>query len=113
MTLFGGQEWVFQQDSAPAHKAKTAQEWLWRNLLAFISTENWPSGSPDINPLDSKLWAVLEDMVCRKCHNSLESLKRSLMKGAVVILLGMVRVATAEWLECLKACIEVEGGNFE
>ena len=28
MTLFNGQEWVLQQDSAPAHKAKTTQEWL-------------------------------------------------------------------------------------
>jgi hypothetical protein len=37
MTFFSGQEWVFQQDSFPAQKAKTTQEWLWRNLLAFKS----------------------------------------------------------------------------
>ena len=52
--LLSGQKWVFQQDSAPAHKAKTTQEWLWRNVLAFISTEDWPSGSPDLKPLDYK-----------------------------------------------------------
>jgi len=69
MTVFGGQEWVFQQDSAPAHKAKTTQKWLQRSVLAFVTAEDWPSGSPDLNPLDYKLWAVLEDMVCRKCHN--------------------------------------------
>jgi len=40
MTFFSGQEWVFQQDSVPAQKAKTSQEWLRRNLLAFISAEN-------------------------------------------------------------------------
>jgi hypothetical protein len=40
VTFFSGQERVFQQDSVPAQKAKTTQEWLWRNLLAFISTEN-------------------------------------------------------------------------
>jgi len=28
MTLFNDQEWVPQQDSAPAHKTKMAQEWL-------------------------------------------------------------------------------------
>ena len=59
MTLFNGQEWVFQQDSAPADKAKMTQDWLRRNLLAFISGEDWPSGSPELNPLDYKLWAVL------------------------------------------------------
>ena len=62
MTLFSGQEWVFQQDSVPDQKAKTIQEWLWRNLLAFISTKNWLSGSADLKPLDNKLWAVLEDI---------------------------------------------------
>jgi hypothetical protein len=64
MTVFTGQEWVFQQDSASARKAKTTQEWLWRNLVAFISAENWPSRSADLNPLDDKLWAFLEDMMC-------------------------------------------------
>jgi len=55
VTLFSGQDWVFQQDSAPAHKAKTTQEWLWRNLLVFIIAENWPWGSADLKPLDHKL----------------------------------------------------------
>jgi len=64
MTFFSGQEWVFQQDSVPAQKAKTTQEWLWRNLLAFISAEDWPSGTADLKLLDIKLWAVLEDMAC-------------------------------------------------
>ena len=55
MALFSGQEWVFQQDSVPAQKTKTIQEWLWRKLLAFISTENWRSRSADLKPLDNKL----------------------------------------------------------
>ena len=42
-------------------KAKMIQEWLWRNILAFISAEDWSSGSADFNPLDYKLWALLED----------------------------------------------------
>jgi len=41
ITIFSGQEWIFQQDSVPAQKAKTIQEWRWRNLLAFISAKNW------------------------------------------------------------------------
>jgi len=66
MTFFSGQEWVFQQDSFPAQKAKTTQEWLRRKLLALISAENWLSGSADLKTLDNKLWAVLKDMACRK-----------------------------------------------
>ena len=113
MTFFSGQEWVFQQDSAPAQKAKTTQEWLQRNILAFISAENWLSGSADLKTLDNKLWAILEDMVCRKCHNNLESLRRCLVKAAAGIPLEMERAATAEWLQRLRACVEVEGGRLE
>jgi len=43
---------------------KTTQEWMQRKLLAFISAENWPSGSADLTSLDYRLWAVLEDKAC-------------------------------------------------
>ena len=102
--LLNGQKWVFQQDSAPVHKAKTNQVWLRSHFPEFISAKDWPSGSPDLNPLDYKLWAVLEDLTCRKCHNNLDSLKRSLVKAATEITLETVRTAITEWPESLKAC---------
>ena len=113
MSLFIGQEWVFQQDSATAHKAKTTEEWLWRNLLAFVSAENWPAGSPDLKTLDRKLWAVLKDMACQKNHNNLESLKRSYVQAAAEIPLETVFVVTAEWPERLKVCVKADSGHFE
>jgi len=85
MTFFSGQEWVFQQDSVPAQKAKTTHEWLWRNLMAFIGAKNWLLESGDLKILDNKLWDVLEDMACRKPHNSLESLRRYIVKAAAEI----------------------------
>ena len=63
-TVFNGRKWVFQQYSASVHKAKNTQEWLRRNILALIRAEDWPSGSPGLNPPDFKLWALLRDMAC-------------------------------------------------
>jgi hypothetical protein len=94
-------------------KVKTNQEWLRRNVPAFISAENWPSGSPELNPQDYKLWAVLKDTACQKRHNNLDNLKRSLVKAAVEIPLETVLAAIAEWPENLKACVEVQGCHFE
>ena len=68
--------------------------------------------SPDLNPWDYKLWAVLDDMACQKRHN-LDSLERSLMKAAAEIPLETVHAVTAEWPERLKACVEAEDGHFE
>jgi hypothetical protein len=83
------------------------------NVPAFMSAEDWLMGSVDIKTLDSKLWAVLEDMACRKCHNNLESLRRYFMKAAAEIPLETARAMIAEWLESLKACVRAEGGHFE
>jgi len=35
ITLFSGQEWVFQQDPVLPQKVKTTHEWLHMNLLAY------------------------------------------------------------------------------
>jgi hypothetical protein len=94
-------------------KAKTTQEWLRRNIPAFISAEDWPSGSPDLNPRDYKLWAVLEDMACQKRHNNMDSVKRSLVEAAAEIPLETVRAVIAELPERLKTCFEAEGSHFE
>ena len=106
MTLFRSQEWVFQQDSGPPQIAKTTQEWLRRNFLVFIRAENCLWWNADLKTPNNKLWAVLEEMACRKRHNSLESLRRSPVKAAAEIPLEMERAATAEWPEHLKACVE-------
>ena len=44
-TLFHGQNWSFQQDSSPAHKARTTQQLQETNVRNFISTSDWPSVS--------------------------------------------------------------------
>ncbi|XP_059097596.1 uncharacterized protein LOC131891917 [Tigriopus californicus] len=44
--------YVWQQDSAPAHKAKKTQKWCQDNLAASWPWAMWPPSSPDCSPLD-------------------------------------------------------------
>jgi len=46
------EDFIFQQDGAPAHGAKTTQEWLGQHCPNFIDKDSWPPNSPDLNPLD-------------------------------------------------------------
>uniref|UniRef100_A0A914D9S8 Uncharacterized protein n=1 Tax=Acrobeloides nanus TaxID=290746 RepID=A0A914D9S8_9BILA len=41
----------------------------------------WPSNSPDLSILDYSLWSILEAEACSKPHQSVEALKKSLVKA--------------------------------
>ena len=45
--------WVWQQDSAPAHKSKEIQAWLQKECNNFVPFSHWPPSSSDLNPLDN------------------------------------------------------------
>ena len=55
-----GPYWIFQQDNAPAHTAKTTMNWIKEQGIRIIK---WPSKSPDLNPLDFSIWSMLEQKV--------------------------------------------------
>lgn len=112
-SIFTNKPWTFQQDSAPAHKAKTTQLWLKNNVPDFITTDDWPAGSPDLNPLDYKLWSVLEGMVCSTRHPNIESLKRALVRAVDNFPMHEVRLAIDGWPHRLKSCWKANGSHFE
>ena len=74
-------ELELQQDSAPAHNARTTQQWQVTNFPHFISTSDWPPASADLNPLDYKLWSNLLEMAFKYRHRNIESLKQSLQNA--------------------------------
>jgi len=43
---------ISQEDGAPAHMAKLAQDWIAANCSEFIGKDEWPPNSPDLNSLD-------------------------------------------------------------
>ena len=44
--VVGSRPWVWQQDSAPAHKSKETQAWLQKECYDFVPFSHWPPLSP-------------------------------------------------------------------
>ncbi len=47
--LFKDADFIFQQDLAPAHTAKSTKSWLNDHGVGVL---DWPANSPDLNPID-------------------------------------------------------------
>lgn len=111
--ICGKGNWIFQQDSAPAHKAKSTQDWCRTHCPSFISTSEWPPSSPDLNPLDYCIWGVLESRVNSKIHRSLGELDAAIQREWKKLSMDTVRAAIGSWLGRLKKVVKARGARFE
>jgi len=73
---------IFQQDSAPAHRACDTITLLCQETPDFISPDQWPPNSPDVNPVDYKIWAVMQERVYEKRVNDVDELCQRLLSVA-------------------------------
>uniref|UniRef100_A0A914DKG9 Transposase n=1 Tax=Acrobeloides nanus TaxID=290746 RepID=A0A914DKG9_9BILA len=119
-TIFGDDEWTFQQDGAPAHKASETQDFLRDNCpdisrstsTSAMPTANGRSTAP-ISKLDYAIWSILMEKACQKPHPNVESLKRALKKAwKEITLVDLVKIVD-NFPKRLQACIDTNGGHFE
>ncbi len=54
--LFKDTDFIFQQDLAPAHTAKSTKSWLNEHGVGVL---DWPANLPDLNPIE-KLWGIVK-----------------------------------------------------
>ena len=67
-----GRGWVYQHDNDPKHMAKATKEWLKKKHIKDLE---WPSQSPDLNPIKLKL------RVAKRQPRNLKDLERICKEG--------------------------------
>ena len=110
---FGTDPYVFQQNGAPSHTARTVQEWCENNLCDFTRSDEWPPNSPDLNPMDYSVWSVSESKACTSPHSSVNSLKAALVKAWDEIDEEYLRRTVDAFPRRLRQCIGARGGRIE
>ena len=88
-------------------------EFLTRETPEFMSPLLWPPNSPDLNPVDYKIWGVLQERVYRTRIHDVAHLKSRLCEEWAKFDQQIVHSAIKQWRIRLRACIAADGGHFE
>lgn len=111
--IFGDEYFLFQQDSAPAHKAKLVQAWCEENLPDYIPASEWPASSPDANPLDFCIWGYMLARLTNVRVTSLTTFKILLTKIWEEIPDEVVRAACDSFPKKLRQIVKANGNRIE
>ncbi len=69
--LFKDADFIFQQDLAPAHTAKSTKSWLNDHGVGVL---DWSANSPDLNPIEN-LWGIVKRKMRNKRPKNADELK--------------------------------------
>lgn len=106
---------IFQQDGAPAHASRKAQDWIRERNPAFIKKDEWPPNSPDLNPLDYHVWGAMLHLYQQhqpKPRNKTE-LQTVLQSIWERLPQASINKAVLAFRKRLQACVAAEGKHFE
>ena len=103
---------VFQQDSAPAHRARATVEYLHQATSEFISPDLWPPNSPDLNPLNYKSRGCVQECMYQKPICDMDQQKQHLVEVWSDVQQTAVDAAIGEWRKRLRACICAKGHHL-
>jgi len=83
-------------------------------LLAwFTGPDLWPSNSPDLNPVDYKVWRLMQEHMYKSPIKDVSKPKQQLIEDWSAMRQRVIDEAIDEWRKRLHCCVSAEGGHFE
>ena len=81
--------------------------------LASIPPDRWPPNSSDLNPVDYKIWIVVQLRVYQSWVHNVDEFEQRLVRVWHGIDQTIIDNATDEWCGRLRAYVWEKGGHFE
>lgn len=111
--LAKGGYFLFQQDGATSHTAKSTIEYLKRNVPELLEPTDWPPNSPDLNPVDYGIWENLAERVYRIKIRDVAHLRTLIIEKWEEIPQEQVDRAINQFKPRLRKVVEVNGKHIE
>ncbi|KAK3564280.1 hypothetical protein QTP86_012001 [Hemibagrus guttatus] len=97
--------WVFQHDNDPKHTARATKEWLRKKHFKVLE---WPSQSPDLNPIEN-LWRELKIRVAQRQPQNITALEEICMEEWAKLPATVCKNLVATYRKCLTSVIANKG----
>jgi len=78
--MVDGDTYVFQHDSAPAHRARDTVQLLQQETPEFNAPDLWPPNSPDLNPVDYHVWGITQERVYKTAMRETADLRSASLR---------------------------------
>ena len=73
----------------------------------------WPPNSPDLNPVDYKIWSCMQEMVYKTKVRDVDDLHQHIMDAWEQLDQRVIDKSVQQWRVRLRACVDANGGHFE
>ncbi len=100
---------IFQQDLAPAHTAKSTKSWLNDHGVGVL---DWPANSPDLNPIEN-LWVIVKRKMRNKRPKNADEMKATVKKTWASILPQQCHKLITSTPSQIEAVIKANGAPTE
>ena len=104
---------LLYQDGTPVHRARENVKLLKVETPDFIPPNMWPPNSPDLNPVDYKIWGILQERVYKTSSKDVDELRRRFAEKWDKLDQRIIDKAVGEWRKRLQASVAAGGGHFE
>ncbi len=103
--LFKDADFIFQQNLAPAHTAKSTKSWLNDHGVGVL---DWPANSPVLNPIDN-IWGVVKMKMRNKRPKNADELKATFKETWASIPAQQCHKRITSMPRRIKAVIKAKG----